>query len=794
MTGDEVASGMTGSVRMTGWRMIYKLTTNEVNMNLKTSFISGELSSKLQNRFDFDKYNSGAQWMENFNIGKEGNISFRSGSYFTFDLNIEVESLERQVKLMEWTYNDVKSYLLAFSDKRLRIFLNMNLIQTLTSPYSIADIKNIQADYIGSNFYIADGVHTLYVLNAVNDVFSLEPTDFVMPPFADENLTAATMQPSALSGDVTITCSLPIFTDVFIGMYIKIKDVVGGQYGFAKVTAVNSPTAASATVKKNFITAQARDDWTLSETPRGIFFYQSRLFLAKNDRIYASRTQSNDGIPRFDDFTVGANEEDAVSLQNTLFKTPILWLKANEKNLFAGTSTGLYYVNNSNSNGILSPVNLPNISRLSDSGSNSIPPLLENNSIFFVSNVGVQNNPGSRLNIMSWSWEMEGHVIDNANLLSEEINMEGIVDLAFLSNYDDLIYCLKNNGEITCLNYDYEQQIKGWTRMTSAEFNRRLGKYSRDGFVESLTSLRQPDGSHLLVLCVRREIEGKLKRYLEHIPLTPRNLNPMEYFSGDRSLDRKVYNYDIFQLQLNYNNLDCSSVYDGLRKNRIVLSQKTPGEAAAATTDYNFTKGDEGKFIREEFDYDNEDGIAQIIEFIDSNNVRLNIIKSFKELDNASFVISTQTIGSLDYLEGKTVGLWADGRVGLDREVRNGKITLEKQAFYVIAGLKYKGKLKTMNYNGLFNNNSSVAYKKQIVKADVYFYNSIGCKIGTDVYNLSRLDAGLPQDREKPPLLFNGLKTITFNDTPSEDKCIYLLKDECSPCAVQLINVEINYS
>ena len=426
---------------------------------LKNTFIGGELSNKMQNRFDFSKYSSSAKYIENFNLQKEGNISFRDGSFYIANLNIDNDTIKK-VRLLEWIKNETTIYLLVFSNKSLKIYSNFVLLTTLETPYDLENIKNIQIDYCGNNLYIVDGVHTPYFLNNIGNNFTLKFADFSendgTQPWDDENLSDITLKASAASGNITITASRDLFNDTYLNKFIKIKNAGNKTTGYAKITSIISATVVNATVIKNIPITTAVSDWWVSLAPSTLIFYQSRLWYAKDNRIYASRTQDNDGLSRFNDFTTGAEEDYAISLVNTIFKTPILWLKATDRILFAGTTITLFQINNTSANGYISPKNLPYIAPFSNDGCKAINPLQINNNVFFVSVIGIQNDTGSRLNVVSYSWESGGYNISNLN-----INKEGIIEITYVRSYDDVVYCLKTNGEISCLNYNANESILG---------------------------------------------------------------------------------------------------------------------------------------------------------------------------------------------------------------------------------------------------------------------------------------------------------------------------------------------
>lgn len=768
-----------------------------VSKLIKSTFIGGELSNKMQNRFDFDKYNSSAKFIENFNLSKEGNIAFRNGSYFISDLgtdDLEDEIPSRKVRLLNWIKNENTIYLLVFSNLAVKIYRDFELKTTLTTIYTLTDIFNLQIDYVGNNLYLVDGIHTPYLLNNINDVFTLNAIDFTTPPWDEENLSDLTMKASATTGTINIVASKDLFDNTHLHKYLKFKNAGNNATGFAKITEIKNKTTVKAIVKTTLPTTNAITDWNFSSSPASIIFYQSRLFFAKNNWLYGSRTQSNDGTPRFNDFTTGVDNDHAISLVNTMFKTPILWLKATDKTLFAGTTTTLFQLNNSTTNGYLTPSNLPAITPFSNDGCKNIPPLQINNNVFYVSVVGIQNDKGSRLNVLGYNFESNGYQVNNLNLFNEDINKEGIVEIAFLRNYDDLVYCLKANGEISCLNFDANQSILGWSRFTSAEFDRRKGNQNKDGVVESITALRQIDGSDLLVLCVRRYINGIVKRYLEYIPKVQVALDRTEYYTGNEAKDNADYLYDLYQLQLNLNHLDCTSIYNGRQAKSFTLSSMQKGESLITNSTYKFTINDLGREIKEVFDYNNQNGVAEIIDFIDETSVKINIKVPFYTKEITQFILTTDKITNLEYLENKTVYTWIDGGVGREHLVKNGSINLQYQGAFILVGLKYLGKIQTLNFNQSFQDGNTIDLKKHLNKINIFFYNTVSCKVGTSLYKTDQLYISPSETLGKVSLIFNGVKNFILKDNPEESKYLFILKDDFSPCTIQFINIHINYA
>lgn len=86
----------------------------------------------------------------------------------------------------------------------------------------------------------------------------------------------------------------------------------------------------------------------------------------------------------------------------------------------------------------------------------------------------------------------------------------------------------------------------------------------------------------------------------------------------------------------------------------------------------------------------------------------------------ASFSTPVTVISGLDYLEGKTVIVNADGGIVTGLKVKNGSITLPQAASHVVVGLPYEFELETLNIEG----ENTQGIKKIVNSLSIRIYDS----------------------------------------------------------------------
>jgi hypothetical protein len=163
----------------------------------------------------------------------------------------------------------------------------------------------------------------------------------------------------------------------------------------------------------------------------------------------------------------------------------------------------------------------------------------------------------------------------------------------------------------------------------------------------------------------------------------------------------------------------------------------------------------------------------------------------------------TQAITGLGHLEGRTVGVLADGAAHPDCVITAGAIALNRSASNVTVGLRWQSKLTTMPLEAGSATGTAQGKTKRITSVNVRFLNTLGGKLGRDDIDEPIFDEvefrqpSNPMDQSVP--IFNGIfpdSTYSF-DWPAgyeqEGRLTYI-NDSMFPATVVAIYPDVTVS
>ena len=243
----------------------------------KNSFTAGEITPRLFGRGDLKAYENGAAKLRNVVIHPTGGVSRRPGLRF-------LDTLAGKSRLAAFEFNTEQTYLLAFSDQAVRVYKDDLLTATLVTPWTEDQLAQINWTQSADTLLVVHPdvppkkiTRTSHTDWTVTDWSFASDNDAVHQPyhkFADPEVTMAA---SGTSGSVTLTASADHFEAAHVGVRFRIEQKQ------VEITAVASPTSATADVKESLGSTSATEDWdeqAFSDArgwPVSVCFHQDRL-------------------------------------------------------------------------------------------------------------------------------------------------------------------------------------------------------------------------------------------------------------------------------------------------------------------------------------------------------------------------------------------------------------------------------------------------------------------------------------------------------------------------------------
>ena len=722
-----------------------------VTRTFKQAFSGGEISPEMFGRISDTKFQQGAAIMRNFVAKPQGPAQNRPGFAFVR----EVKDSTKSTRLLPFTFNTTQTMILEFGEQYFRfhtqgqtLFYNDGAAWNSGTNYVVGDI----ALYNGVNYYAKTAHSNSQPPNATNwyalptnpniyeiphsyaeadlfDVHYVQSADVLTlvhplhPPKELRRLGATKWElklidfgsPIAAPTGVSVTAYLPPSTSTnadtkldhnYVVTAVK-ANLIDESNQSSTATAQNNifVTGAKNTITWNAVTGASR--YRVYKDQGGIFgfigetttttivddniapdfsrtppihendfvgtgnypgavsyFEQRRVFAGTNNApqsiwMTKSGTESNMsfGLPIRDDdrieFRVAARE--ANTIRHIVPLTQLLLL----------TGSAEWRVTSVNSDAI-TPTSI-SVKPQSYVGANNSQPVIVNNSLVY----GAAR--GGHVRELGYNWQANGFITGDLSLRAPHLfDNFTILDMSLAKAPIPVVWMVSSNGKLLGLTYVPEQQIGAWHQ------------HDTDGLFESVACVSEGDDD--VTYCViKRTINGASKRYVERM--------------GTR----------LFATQRDSFFVDAGSTYNGTNTdtNRTVTisggTNYTKGETVTVTVNYNL-------FNAPPSVADKNDAIVIVdgttlyrLTILGTSSQTVATAKLDKDLPVSlrntgitTYEVARDKISGLDYLEGKTLNILADGAVHPQRVVSSGEISLERAASVVHLGLPYESDLNTL--------------------------------------------------------------------------------------------------
>ncbi|MEQ8601680.1 MAG: hypothetical protein RIB45_00075 [Marivibrio sp.] len=276
---------------------------------LKTNFTAGEIGRDLMGRGDLRAYTNGAARLRNVLVTPTGGVSRRPGLRF-------VASAAGDGRLIPFQFNTEQTYLLVVTGGAIAVIDETESpIADIAAPWSADEIARLSWAQSADTLLLVHPEHPPQRLVRL-DATSFELRDWrffeeggrIEQPhhkFADDDVT---LQPSGTSGAITLSASADLFEAGHVGVRFRLQNKE------VEITAVSSPTQASAETKQTLVSTGAAKDWTeaafspVRGHPLCCAFHQDRLVIGGSrdlpNRLWLSKSSD------LFNFDLGTGEDD----------------------------------------------------------------------------------------------------------------------------------------------------------------------------------------------------------------------------------------------------------------------------------------------------------------------------------------------------------------------------------------------------------------------------------------------------------------------------------------------------
>ena len=514
--------------------------------------------------------------------------------------------------------------------------------------------------------------------------------------------------------------------------------------------------------------------------PGATAFYGGRLFYGGTDddpeSFWGSKAPTNAGVVAYDDFTVGAAADDAVtfpiSSQNNRADR-IQWFSGTSTFLGIGTFGGVYKANGGSDTTPISGKDI-GVQVVDYNGCRNLDAIRLSNSIFYVQRGGIV------LNSFAYSLMADSYSSKSLNIFSDEITDSGIVQITAQQGTSDILWSVLDNGQLIGMTVKLGEEINAWHSHTFG---------GTDVKVLSACGEPQPDNRDSLWLVVERTIDGVTRRYMEYMAAEDYPPEPEEYYTGDEEADDLQYRRLLYEAAKQYIRVDSALTYDSLQVTGLTPAATTGSAIVFTADDPIFGATDVGRYITKKAITGEETGVAKIVGYTSTTVVTCDILEDFDSTDTMEiegWYLSVTSILGLDHLEGETVQVQIDGADGGTAVVTSGAVTLETWGTVIHIGLPYTGRIITMPLDIGAMVGTAQTKITTVNRLGLIVRNTLGVKYGTNPYTLEEMPArDVDEHYNRPPALVTDVLFFNLPDGFNRRKCIHIVQDKPFPCTLQ---------
>lgn len=751
----------------------------------QNNFARGKIDRDLNGRFDLPIYSAGAETFTNFISNFKGNALYSPGfeHIYTF----------QDCAFIEFRFSQNQNYICVLYDNKMR-FLSYDVnddfgwllnpapnIYEIDSPYTLEEAKEIS--FKGSytqNFDSMEICHRNHpphaLVRTAADTFTLFPSSRQNDPFIGDKAPVKNINGISQATEAVVNVlnhAYIVGTRIFLDGIIGMVELNGYT---ATVTEVIDANNFKINVDTTEFTAYSGNVGTTAailngDNPSVCLYYKSRLYYGSTPKKTTTIWASEAG--HYDIFTIPTTALDDSALQFTIAEltSEIEWMIRGQNSLVVGARDSIIAVNGG---AVGDPITASSIDTIvaSTDGTSSVYPLSKDGFIFYVS-----NNNNRNLLFFNYDLLSETFQARDANVLSYKITESGITKIRHIKSREDLIFCVKTNGDMISHVFSppNQEDILGWHLRTTRGTFKDIAQISDNEGTQTLFSLTLRNGQYFI------------ERQARFVEFTERD----EFYTNAKSNDDEAfYRRNVEELKKCIY-LDNALVYSDFRSTQLVYNNGQITDQSAP-----FLPENVGNHIVPLWGIGYEHGRFLITEVVNSSTVNVDVLIAPPTDDmpiyyNNGWYLTFSGLSSLGRFSGQEISVVLDGGYYTDFIISGGVIDLGRQATHAVIGYKYRGIIRSFSLGFEFKGHNTQTTMKNITRAGIRFLNSMGGKVGISQYRMNPI-----QKREQgdlnflPTLPLNKTHYINFTDEHDRDKSYVIVQEEPAPLHITAVMLE----
>jgi hypothetical protein len=385
-----------------------------------------------------------------------------------------------------------------------------NRVYQIATTYLTADLFQIKYAQSADVMYLCHPDYSVKKLSRTGHTsWTITEVDFTNGPYLDDNTSTVTFSTSAhtVGTGRDLTASAATFASTDVGRLVRFRD------GYGEITAFTSTTAVTITIIVDMGSTSSSTDWALgafSDTtgyPSCVTFYEQRLVFAGTEAqpqtLYFSKSGDYENMDENRGGTIA--DDDAIIYTIASNQVNAIRFLSATRTLIVGTVGGEFSVSGGGTDDPITPTNIL-IKKQSNHGCANTDAIPVGNVTLFL------QRAKRKIRELAYNFDVDGYVAPDMTILAEHISETGFNELSYQQEPNQIIWAVREDGQLAGLTYQREQQVVAWHRHIFG------GAFSTGNAVcETVATIPTNDKEYQTWVIVKRTINGVTRRYVEYL-------------------------------------------------------------------------------------------------------------------------------------------------------------------------------------------------------------------------------------------------------------------------------------